>query len=103
MSVGLPNARRAAYFASSADRPSSRCSSASKSRSACSSRSRSAFLFVNGHHRISALLGGGPHHTRHSVGHLLPFRFFDHKLLSTFFGQAVILEVAVAVRCFLPL
>lgn len=55
------------------------------------------------HGRISALLCGGPHHPRHSFGHLLPFRLFDHELLSAFLRSPVVLELPVAVGCHLPL
>ena len=40
--IVLPSARRAAYAASSGDKPASCCSSASKSKWSCNSRSRSA-------------------------------------------------------------
>src|SRR5580658_2805767 len=103
MRVVLPKAWWAAYRACSRERPRSRCSSSSRSRSDWSSRSRSALRFFNCHHFISTLLGGGPHHARHSFGHLLPLRFFDHKLLLAFFGQSVVFELAVSVRCGLPL
>src|ERR1700744_2997439 len=102
MSVVLPKARRAAYRASSADSPCSRCSSSSSSRSAWSSRARSASRFPICHHRISALLGGGPHHARYCFRHLLPLRFFDHKLFFSCWRKPVILEFPVAIRGCLP-
>jgi hypothetical protein len=40
------------------------------------------------HQFISVLLGGGPHHTRYSFGHLFPLRFFDEELLPAFISQA---------------
>src|SRR5580692_1646078 len=83
--------------------PPSRCSSSSKSRSDRSSRSRSASLLLICHHRMSALLGGGPHHARHGFGHLLPLRFFDQELLPAFFSQAVVFEFPISVRRDLPL
>src|SRR5258705_8821073 len=83
--------------------PSSRCSSSSNSRSEQSSRSRSASLFLICHHLMSVLLGGGPHHARHSFGHLLPLRFFDQELLPAFISQAVVFEFPISIRRSLPL
>src|SRR5258708_19175239 len=82
--------------------PAYRCSSSSNSRSERSSRSRSASLFLICHHFMSALLGGGPHHARHSFGHLLPLRFFDQELLPAFIRQAVVFEFSISVRRSLP-
>src|SRR5580704_2936397 len=82
--------------------PPSRCSSSSNSRSERSSRSRSASLFLNCHHFTSVLLGGGPHHSRHSFGHLLPLRFFNQKLLPAFFSQAIVFEFPISIRRSLP-
>src|ERR1700691_3461754 len=82
--------------------PPSLCSSSSNSRSERSSRSRSASLFLICHHFISALLGSGPHHERHSFGHLLPLRFFDHKLFLALFREPVVFEFPVSVRSRLP-
>src|SRR5580692_10069548 len=87
ISVGLPKARRAARRASSGDKPRSRCSSTSSSRSEFNSLSRSLSRSLICHHFISALLSDGPHDTRYSFGHLLPLRFFDHKLFSAFFRK----------------
>src|ERR1700753_1736699 len=103
ISVVLPNARRAAYRASSSDRPFSRCSSSSSSRSECSSRSRSASRLLICHHRISALLSHWPHHPRYCLGHLSPPRFFDTQLFSAFLGQTVILVLPISVRAHFPL
>src|SRR5258708_16324881 len=83
--------------------PPSRCSSSSNSRSERSSRSRSASLFFICHHFIPALLAGGPHHSRHGFGHLLPLGFFDHELLPAFIRQPVIFEFPVSVRSRLPI
>src|SRR6202789_94013 len=83
--------------------PPSRCSSSSNSRSERSSRSRSASLFLVCHHFMSVLLGGGPHHARHGLGHLLPLRFFDHELLPAFIRQPVIFEFPISIRRSLPL
>src|ERR1700746_3006203 len=102
ITVGFPKARTAAKRASSADNPISCCSSSSSSRSDWSSRARSSSRFFHCHHRISALLGRRPHHASHRVRHLLPLRFFDHKLLLAFIRQPVVLELAVAVRRRLP-
>jgi hypothetical protein len=52
---------------------------------------------------MSALLGGGPHYARHGFGHLLPLGFFDKELVSAFFSQAVVLELPIPVRSYLPL
>src|SRR5258708_31710291 len=82
--------------------PPSRCSSSSNSRSERSSCSRSASLFLICHHFMSVLLGGGPHHARHSFGHLLPLRFFDQELLPAFIRQAVVFEFPISVRRRLP-
>src|SRR5260221_7096781 len=100
--VGLPKARRAAWRASSSDTPRSRCSSSSRSRSDCSSRSTSASRFLIFHHLISVLLSGGPHYSCHSFRHLLPLRFFDHKLFSSLIGKSVILEFPIAIRSRFP-
>src|SRR5580704_17584321 len=100
--AGLPKARKAAWRASSGVRPRSRCSSSSRSRSERSSRSRSTSRFRVGHHFISALLGGGPHHACDSFRHLLPLRLFDHELLLAFIRQAVVFEFPISVRCSLP-
>src|SRR6266849_2069146 len=82
--------------------PPSRCSSSSNSRSERSSCSRSASLFLICHHFISALLDGGPHHARHSFGHLLPLRFFDQELFPAFISQPVVFEFPISVRRGLP-
>src|SRR5258708_22443002 len=82
--------------------PPSRCSSSSNSRSERSSRSRSASLFLLCHHRMSGLLSGRPHHSRHSFGHLLPLRFFDQELLPAFIRQPVVFVFPIAVRRRLP-
>src|SRR6266852_5228272 len=82
--------------------PPSRCSSSSNSRSERSSRSRSASLFLLCHHRMSGLLGGRPHHSRHSFGHLFPLRFFDQELLPAFIRQTVVFEFPISVRRSLP-
>src|SRR5260370_27079296 len=82
--------------------PLSRCSSSSNSKSERSSRSRSASLSLICHHFMSGLLGGGPHHARHSFGHLLPLRFFDQELLPAFISQAVEFELPISVRRSLP-
>src|SRR5271165_5956998 len=103
ITVGFPKARTAAKRASSADNPISCCSSSSSSRSDWSSRARSSSRFFHGHHRISALLGRGPHNARHRLRHLLPLRLFDHELLLTLVRQSVVLELPVAVRRRLPL
>src|SRR6266481_1741084 len=100
--VGLPKARKAACRASSPEMPPSRCSSSSNSRSERSSCSRSASLFLICHHFISALLDGGPHHARHSFGHLLPLRFFDQELFPAFISQPVVFEFPISVRRGLP-
>src|SRR5437016_10517608 len=100
--VGLPKARRAAWWASSGDTPRSRCSSSSRSRSDCSSRSTSASRFLICHHLISALLGGGPHYACHSFRHPLPLRFFDHKLFSSLIRKSVILEFPIPIWSHLP-
>src|SRR3984957_4436212 len=100
--VMVPNARRAAWLASSGDRPLSLCSSSSRSRSERSSRSRSASLLFICHHFISALLGGRPHHACDSFGHLFPLRFLDDQLLLSLFRQAVVFEFPVSVRSHLP-
>src|ERR1700733_7853741 len=82
--------------------PPSRCSSSSRSRSERSSRSRSASLFLICHHFMSVPRGGGPHPSRHGLGHLLPLRFFDHKLLPALVRQPVILEFPISVGSGLP-
>src|SRR6266478_5752636 len=82
--------------------PPSRCSSPSNSRSERSSRSRSASLFLICHHFMSGLLGGGPHHARHSFGHLLPLRFLDQELLPAFISQAIVFEFSISIRRSLP-
>jgi hypothetical protein len=51
---------------------------------------------------MSVLLGGGPHHARHSFGHLLPLRFFDQKLPPAFISQAVVFEFPISIRRSLP-
>src|SRR5260370_26855726 len=100
--AGLPNARRAAWRASSPEMPPSRCSSSSNSRSERSSRSKSASLFLICHQFMSVPRAGGPHHARHSFGHLLPLRFFDEQLLPAFIRQAVVFEFPISVRRRLP-
>src|SRR6266550_8709721 len=82
--------------------PPSRCSSSSNSKSDRSSRSTSASLLLRCHHRMSVLLGGRPHHARHSFCHLLPLRFFNHQLLPAFFRQTVVFEFPVSVQSRLP-
>src|SRR5579863_918450 len=103
INVVLPSARRAAYPASSTEKPFSRCSSLSNSRSESSSRSRSASRLLSCHHRISALLGGWPHHASDGIGHLLPLRLFYNKLFFALVSEPVILEFAVAIGSHLPL
>src|SRR5580692_9770122 len=100
--VGLPKERRAAWRTSSGGTPYSRCSSSSSARSDCSSRSTSASRFLICHHLISALLGRGPHYACDSFRHLLPLRFFDHKLFASLIRKSVILEFAIAIRSRLP-
>src|SRR5262249_9140214 len=73
------------------------------SRSERNSRSRSAFRFLICHHRISTLLGGGPHDPRNCLSHLPPLRFFFCKLLPTLFRDPVVLEFPVAIGRRLPL
>jgi hypothetical protein len=58
--------------------------------------------FLICHHVISALLNRGPHYARDSFRHLLPLRFFDHKLFSTLIRKSVILEFPIAIRSRLP-
>src|SRR5882762_3554316 len=82
--------------------PPSSCSSSSNSRSERSSRSRSESLFLLCHHRMSGLLGGRPHHSRHSLGHLLPLRFFDQELLPPFIRQPVVFEFPISIRRSFP-
>src|SRR5207253_9111001 len=94
---------RAAWRASSGGMPCSRCSSSSSSRSDCSSRSTSASRFLICHHLISALLSRGPHYASDSLRHLLPLRFFNHKLFSALFRKSVILEFPIAIRNHFPL
>src|ERR1700730_12557209 len=100
--VGLPKARKAAWRASSPEMAPSRCSSSSNSRSERNSRSRSVSLFLICHHFMSVLLGGGPHHARYSFGHLLPLRFFGHKLFSALICKSVILDFPIAIWRRLP-
>src|SRR5579863_1592765 len=102
INVALPNARRAAYRASSGGTPRSRCSSSSISRSERSSRSRSSLRFRSCHQCISALLGGRPHHPGNCIHHLLPLRLFDLELFAALLGQTVVLEFPISVRSHLP-
>ena len=40
----------------------------------------------------------GPHYARHSFGHLLPLRIFDHEFFATIFCEPVILGLTIANR-----
>src|SRR2546430_10570875 len=43
------------------------------------------------------------HYASDSFRHLLPLRFFDHKLFSALFRESVILEFPIAIRNHFPL
>jgi hypothetical protein len=45
----------------------------------------------------------GPHYARHSFGHLLPLRIFDHEFFATIFCEPVILGLTIANRPRVPL
>src|SRR5581483_7112770 len=102
ITLGLPNARSAAWRASSGASPRSRCSCSSSSRSDCSSRSKSRSRFPIFHHFISALLGCRPHDPRHRVRHPFPLRFFKDKLLSSLIGEPVVLEFSIPIWSHFP-
>src|SRR5437773_11110230 len=94
--VALPNARRAAYWASSRERPLCCCSAVSRSRCTRNSRSRSCSRCFLCHQRMSAFLGR-PHDPRDRAGHLLPFRLLGQELLLSGGGEPVILEFALQI------